>query len=271
MTTVSLPATAVRWSVPYAGTLSRIGRLCFAGALVGFAVANVVIGDFVAGRAPVWPAGMPGRLAFAYASAALFVVAAAWIARGSRAIWPLVIVAATIAGWALLRNIPAALADHQLGGAWTMLGKSIALAGGALGVAASMRRAAGDPPERWTTLDAIGRWSLGAFFFLAGIQHFLFAQFVKTLVPAWIPGSLFWTYLAGAALFASGVGLAVRPTSRHAAALSGAMVLTWLFVLHIPRGVSMNDQNEWTAVIEALAFGGMAWAMVRGDDKGHSL
>jgi uncharacterized membrane protein len=262
--TAPLAVSPARWAVPYADTLARVGRHCFAGALVGFAIANVVVGDFIPGRAPAWPAGVPGRAAFAYATAVLLVVAAAWIVRGSRAIWPLVSISAAIAVCALLRNIPPALADHALGGAWTMLGKSLALSGGALGVAASVRRAAGEPVERWNTLDVVGRWSLGAFFVLGGIQHFLFPQFVKTLVPAWIPGSLFWTYVAGTALIASGIGLAVRQTSRLAAALSGAMVLTWVLVLHLPRAVSMNNQNEWTALLEALAFGGMAWGMVRG-------
>ena len=260
-TDAAVAAEPMRWRVPYAHTIARIGRFCFAGALIGFACANVVVGDFVPGRAPAWPAGMPGRLVFAYATALLLLVAAAWVVRGGRSIWPLVAVSATIAIWALLRQLPAALADHQLGGAWTGLGKALALAGGTLGVASSMRRARAEGDEaEW--LDAVGRWSLGAFFLLAGIQHFLFAEFVKTLVPAWIPGALGWTYVAGSALIASGVGLALPPTRRLAAALSGAMVLTWLFVLHIPRGVTMNNQNEWTAVLEALAFGGIAWAMV---------
>jgi cytochrome c oxidase assembly factor CtaG len=44
--------------------------------------------------------------------------------------------------------------------------------------------------------------------------------------------------------------------------LVGAMIFTWLLVLHIPRGITMNDQNEWTAVLEALAFSGIAFALV---------
>jgi hypothetical protein len=47
--------------------------------------------------------------------------------------------------------------------------------------------------------------------------------------------------------------------------MSGLMVLSWVFVLHIPRAVSMNNQNEWTAVAEAVAIAGMALAMVRGE------
>ena len=145
-----------------------------------------------------------------------------------------------------------------------MLGKSLALSGGSLGVAASLIAAddAGEPTRGWAVLDTIGRCSLGAFFLLAGVQHFLFAPFVATLVPAWIPGALSWTYVAGGALIASGLGLALPPTSRLAAALSGLMILTWLVVLHIPRALAMNDRNEWTAVIEALAFAGIALSMV---------
>jgi hypothetical protein len=40
------------------------------------------------------------------------------------------------------------------------------------------------------------------------------------------------------------------------------MVFTWVLVLHIPRAISMNDRNEWTAVLEALAFSGIAFALV---------
>ncbi|HEV7992018.1 MAG TPA: hypothetical protein VGP25_09350 [Gemmatimonadaceae bacterium] len=269
MTAASLPAEPVRWSVPYAASLARLGRSLFAAGLVGFAIGNVMVGDFIAGRAPAWPAAAPGRLPFVYLTALLFVGAAAWIVRRSREIWPLVAVAATITVWALLRQIPAVLADHGFGGAWTMFGKALAFSGGTLGVAASVLGAA-EPAApgndgRRATMDLLGRLSLGAFFVLAGIQHFMFAQFVMTLVPAWIPGALIWTYIAGAALIASGVGLAFPPTSRLAAAMSGLMVLSWVFVLHIPRAVSMNNQNEWTAVAEAVAIAGMALAMVRGE------
>ena len=112
----------------------------------------------------------------------------------------------------------------------------------------------------------MGRCSLGAFLVLAGIQHFLFPQFVMTLVPAWIPGPLFWTYFAGVSLIAGGVGLALPPTARLAAVFVGGMIFTWLLVLHIPRALAASGPgaatNEWTAVIEALAFSAVAFALV---------
>ena len=255
-------------TVPSADALARFGRRCFALSLVGFGVANFVAGDFVAGRAPAWPAGLPGRLVWAYFTGVLFITTGLRILHGRDAVRAALVASGMIAAWALLRHLPLVAADRQLGGAWTNFGKALALSGGALGVAAlvlwSVASAAGaEASDRNAArLHLIARCLLGAFLVIAGIQHFLFAPFVATLVPAWIPGASFWTHFAGAALIAGGVGLALPLTSRIAAALVGAMVFTWLLVLHIPRGIAMNNQNEWTAVLEALAFSGIAFALV---------
>jgi uncharacterized membrane protein len=253
--------------IPRDDTIARTGRLGFAIALLAFAAANLVVGDLVAGRAPAWPDGVPGRLVWSTLTAALFAAAGVMLLRtvhapvarhpagprwAERALYG--VTAAIVLG-ALLRYLPLIAADRQLGGAWTSFGKSLALAGGALGVASTI----GAP----RALHAVGRVSLGAFLVLGGIQHFLFAPFVATLVPAWIPGSLAWTYVAGVGLLAGGVGLMIPRTARLAAMLVGAMIFTWVIVLHIPRAVTMNDRNEWTALIEAISMSAMAWALVK--------
>jgi uncharacterized membrane protein len=102
---------------------------------------------------------------------------------------------------------------------------------------------------------------------LAGIQHFLYPEFVKLLVPSWIPGPLFWTYFAAIALIAGGTGLVIPRTTRLAAALSGLMIFLWLVMLHVPRAIAASpDQrrNEWTAVFEALAVSGIALTIAGG-------
>jgi uncharacterized membrane protein len=111
----------------------------------------------------------------------------------------------------------------------------------------------------------VGRVCLGLFMLLGGIQHFRFVEFVVTLVPSWVPGGgLVWTYFAGVALIAGGVGLMIPTTARLAAALSGVMILLWVVMLHIPRAVAATDAtraNETTAVFEALAFSGLAFLL----------
>jgi len=253
-------------AIPFASPLMRAGRYFFAVALVAFGVANFIVGDFVAGRAPAWPSGVAGGQIWAWVSGVLFILAGLRVMNARHAVQGAVVAAVLIAVWALLRHVPAALADHTFGGQWTNLGKALALSGGSLGVGASTEGIDGTPawltPARARLLRTIGRVSLGAFFAASGVQHFMFAQFVMTLVPTWIPGAIFWTYFAGIALIAGGLGLMVPLTARLAALMTGLMVFTWLLVLHIPRGVTMNNQNEWTAVIEALAISGIALALI---------
>jgi uncharacterized membrane protein len=242
-------------------TLAPVGRLFFATSLVAFGVQQVLFGDFVPGRAPAWPADVLGRLVWAYGTGVLFIAIGAAIALDRRARESALVAAGLIFLWAFLRNMPAALADKIYGGAWTALGKGLALTGGALAVAGLVRA---DRRLTWA-----GRVGLGAFLISSGVQHFLFVDFVMSLVPTWIPPDpRFWTYFAGVALIAGGAGIMVPRTSRLAAALSGLMIFLWLLVLHIPRALAAPDpasrQNEWIAVVEALAMSGIALVLTGG-------
>ena len=239
--------------------LERVGRVFFGLALFAFGIQQFLYGDFVVGRAPAWPAAVPGRLAWAFASGALFIVAGVAILIERKARPPAVVAAAMIFGWAVLRNVPVALADHAYGGAWTNLWKALALTGGALAVA--------DLSPRWSL---VGRICLAGFLVSSGIQHFLFTDFVMSLVPAWIGAARFWTCFAGVALIAGGIGLVVPRTARLAAALCGLMIFLWLVMLHVPRAMAAAPawrRNEWTAVVEALAMSGIAFVLVRGFER----
>jgi len=244
-------------------TLARLGRLFFGISLFAFGVQQFLWGDFVAGRAPAFPALWPGRVAWACVSGAVLILCGAAIAAG-RWLRPAgLTVAGLIFVWAFLRNIPVALADRIYGGAWTALGKGLALTGGGLAVA-------GLPRRPWLH---VARVFLGAFLISSGIQHFLFVPFVMTLVPAWVGAARFWTYFAGVALIAGGAGLIVPRTARLAGALSGLMIFLWLVMLHIPRALAAPDaasrRNEWTAVFEALAMSGIALLLTGGAGKAH--
>src|SRR5262249_51937262 len=98
---------------------------------------------------------------------------------------------------------------------------------------------------------------------------------IATLVPAWIPGALFWTYLAAVALIGGGIGMNVPPTGRLAATLAGGMIFTWLIILHIPRALAAAGagprHDEVTSVVEALAFSGLAFVVAGGYGHGSGL
>lgn len=67
-----------------------------------------------------------------------------------------------------------------------------------------------------------------------GIQHYMYADFVATLVPAFVPLKLFWAYFTGTAMIAAGISFIFNRAGFLAAMLLSVML--WLFVLmiHVP-------------------------------------
>jgi uncharacterized membrane protein len=97
-----------------------------------------------------------------------------------------------------------------------------------------------------------------------GIDHFLYKEFVATIVPDWIPWHMFWTYFAAVALIGSGVCILFKILIRQISMLLGIMLLIWFVILHIPRAVADPDGakgNEITSVFQALAFSGVAFVI----------
>ena len=214
-----------------------------------------MFGEFVTGRAPAWPASLPGGEIFAWLTGIVFVASGLAVLAGKGARSAAIVAAILIAVWALLRHIPVLATESFLSGAWTRAGKALAFAGGALAVAAAFPKTATQrDTTAWTT---VGRWCLGTFLLIAGAQHFLYAKFAATLIPSWFPGNaLYWTYFAGVALILGGLGLLIPRTSSLAALLSGMMVFSWFWIVHIPRfAISVSDK---IALFEALAVSGIA-------------
>ena len=112
-------------------------------------------------------------------------------------------------------------------------------------------------------ITKLGRYFLALPMVVFGIQHFLYAEFIVNLVPAWIPGGLFWTYFAGVALFASGLGIIINVLSRLAAMLLGLMISIWVIILHIPRVFQFPGDTEFINVFDAVCILSGAYLLSR--------
>jgi uncharacterized membrane protein len=96
------------------------------------------------------------------------------------------------------------------------------------------------------------------FFYLCAVAHFQFADFVQSLIPAYIPFPIFWTYFAGVCLLSAGVGLLVTKIRRLALLLSAIQIAGWFILLHIPRALQIGG-DEWIGVGESLAVSGICF------------
>jgi uncharacterized membrane protein len=223
---------------------------------------QVITGGFVR-LVPALPAWVPWPAAWIQATGLLLMFAGGAILLGRKTRLSAGMIGAMLLLLFVLLYLPQTLANPWAGFMWTNPCKTLALLGGAILLAgASDEGGAGGAPALVRTLERLrplGWFFLGVFLVICGVQHFVYAAFVDTLVPAWIPpGQRFWTYFAGVALIAGGVGLAVPKTRRPAALLSALMVFLWVLLLHIPRAVTMKSLFELDGVFEALAITGVA-------------
>lgn len=236
--------------------LVSAGRTFYAIGIIAFGLEHLVHGAFVTRVVPYWPASIPGQDLWAYGIGLLLVVFGGAILFGKQAHAAAILLGTLIALSVLLLYVPLVAPTPSNGGLLTNMFKAVALCGGAFAIARSL---ANYEPLAFLW---IGRVGFGSFLMLAGVLHFVYRDFVATLVPTWIPGSYFWTYFAGVALFAGGAGINIPRLSKLAATLSGAMIFIWVFVLHIPRAAATpHSLNELTAVFEALAMSGIAFVL----------
>jgi len=90
-----------------------------------------------------------------------------------------------------------------------------------------------------------------------GAQHFMYAGFIATLIPAWIPVHLFWVYLTGTGMIVAGFSIATGILASLASMSMGLMFLLWFLLLHAPRvAASPRSGDEWTSAFVALAVSG---------------
>src|SRR5690349_21175297 len=108
----------------------------------------------------------------------------------------------------------------------------------------------------------LGRILVAVSLIVFGVQHFIYGGLVATLVPAFMPGRLFWAYFVGVAFIAAAAGILYKLLSRAAATMLGVMFFLFIVLLHTPRIIgSPNNGNEWTSGFVALAMCGGSWIL----------
>jgi len=149
-------------------------------------------------------------------------------------------------------------------GPWTSSGEILSICGGAFVLAGVLMQEPASHtrgvPE--STRTVVGQYLFAVPLFIFGAQHLMYAAFIATLIPAWIPAHLFWAYFIGAAFIVTALAIITRVMAGVAASLLGLMFLLWVLILHAPRVVaSPHSGNEWTSMFVALAMSGSAWAV----------
>lgn len=95
-----------------------------------------------------------------------------------------------------------------------------------------------------------------------GAEHLSGAQFIKDLVPAYMPWHLFWAYFVGFALIAAALSIATKIQAQWSALLFGIMMLAFDAMIHIPGALAnLHDRIPTTIVFREASFGAGAWCL----------
>lgn len=238
--------------------LKTIGRVFFAIPIVVFGIQYFNYGRFAGGLPPV-PPWAPGGAVAAYLTGALLVVTGVCIlanvqVRPSAAVLGMFCFACVVA----LHTMRLHTVIYQ-GGERTGALEALALAGAAWVLANAASSLTTFPGWQRRT-DALGKVGLYLFAFsmlIFGVQHFMYAAYIATLIPAWMPAHLFLTYFTGTAFIAAAIAIASRMQARLGAALLGLMFLLWTILLHAPRVFAhIHNKDELTSLFVALPMSG---------------
>jgi uncharacterized membrane protein YphA (DoxX/SURF4 family) len=237
----------------------RFGSRVYAVGAIALGLAGLVWSDFV----PVWqpvPAGVPGRTALAYATAAaLSLGGAALLYRRSAAVGAAVLVLVYLLG-AVLLHVPHLVAHPAHFGPWAGVAEQLALASGGLIAFACAAKISTALRSR---MSRMGELVFGICVFVFGLAHFVYPNETASLVPTWLgPGPLFWAYATGAAHIAACLAILSGVQAKLATRLLSAMFVVFALVVHAPLLVADPTSHlHWVMNAVNLALIGSAWVV----------
>jgi uncharacterized membrane protein len=236
-----------------------LGRVLFVIALAVFGIQYFQYGKYVGGLPPV-PPWAPGGAIGAYLVGAVLVTAAISLAINRKARLSALVIASLFLFCVLFLHLQHFSAVVHDGGDRTRAFEPFALAGAALVLATLLLRDTSATAPALTSgknLILFGRVIFGFSMVVFGWQHFLYATFLATLVPAWLPTHLFWIYFTGTGMIVAGLAITFNVLGRFASYGLAVMFGLWVLVLHGPRVIAQpHNGDELSSLFVALAFCG---------------
>ncbi|MEP6907185.1 MAG: hypothetical protein ABI858_04275 [Pseudoxanthomonas sp.] len=244
---------------------TRFGRVLFGMGMLAFGVLNLTFATPVPGIEPL-PAWLPAQTFWTYATGLLLV--AAGICTLSDRLRPrqaAVGLGVLLFLWIALLHVPAMLTHIHNGSVWTSAFECFAMccAAWVLADALSCRVADEARNELIRPLAGLARYGFGISLPVFGALHFIYWEYVASVIPTWIPGSpVFWAYFTGGAHVTAGLAILSGVAARLASTLLGVMFSSWVLIVHVPRVLARPQSHaEWTSLCVAIALSGGAWLM----------
>ena len=237
------------------------GRLFFAIPMGVFGTEHLVDASDIAQVVPSW---MPAHLFWTYLVGVALIAAALSIVLNKHARLAATLLGSMLLVFVVLIHIPNIVGQHGARLFWMIALRDTAFSGGAFALAGSLSKRA--PSDGAPFLVTLGRFFVGT----AAISLWRGGHFyIPRLCPAfrslesrrsWIPGHIFWSYLSGAVLVATGACILVNVKARLAATYLGIMILLLMLFVYLPILIAepLSIANGLNYFFDTLVLSGAA-------------
>ena len=236
----------------------RLASAIFGVAMIGFGAISLALRDAVPNIEPL-PSWASAHALIGIVSGVVLIATGLALVVGRWTSEAAITLAAFLSVWVVALHLPPLLTTPKNPGVWVPAAEVFAIAAAAWILASTFRQG-----DQWRRIALGARLVFGATFLAFGLSHFLYHQYVESVIPSWIPAHQFWAYGIGVAHAAAGVSLVTGIKARLAATLLAVMFGSWVLVVHIPRVVAaQGNRNEWTSLFVAVAMCGGSWIVSR--------
>ncbi len=238
------------------------GRYLFGIAIIGFGIINLITGNFPLAFMPPIASSLI-RVVAVYGIGIILVATGICIIVNKFPKTAATIIAMLFLLDFIYPQLTQLFSNFKNPNQWTVTLEILALCSGAFILAASLKDDFQKPIISNNTISKISqvaRYTFAISLLGFGILHYMYADFIATLIPAWMPAHLFLDYIVLFGFFAAGLSIIINIQSRLATFLLGIMFLIWVVTLHLPRSIaSPSIVAEWSSLFIALAMSAVSF------------
>lgn len=236
------------------------GRLFFAIPMGVFGTEHLVDASDIAQAVPSW---MPAHLFWTYLVGVALIAAALSIVVNRHARLAATLLGSMLLVFVALIHVPNIVGQHGARLFSMIALRDTAFSGGAFALAGSLSRR--PHSEGMPGLVTLARFFVGIPAIVFGVEDILHPTIVPgvplaRLTPTWIPGHIFWSYLSGAVLVATGACILVNVKARLAATYLGIMILLLMLFVYLPILIAepLSIANGLNYFFDTLVLSGAA-------------
>jgi uncharacterized membrane protein len=245
----------------------KAGKYLFAISIIAFGIIQFGVQDFMKGFLPM-PENLPARNFFLNFISTVFVAAGVVMCIPKFMSRAALLISVLLFILLIYPHLASLLADIHNPNPWTATAEDLALASGALIISGISSRNGKSLGQAKPGFVRYGTLLFAISLIVFAVQHFMYAEFIATLVPAWIPFKLFWAYFIGVAFSLAFISIVLNIKTRLASALLGFMFLFWVIFLHLPRvAAATHIEPEKTSMFIALAMCGIFFTIAGENTK----